>query len=150
MLEIGKELKWDSFERKICKVVTFVPNAKYANGKVISKGLKPYAFVIFESEQNNSQIKAPIFHKEDFKNLCKAIEERGTKEEEEILFSWLNHDYKKIFSLFKVFLPKLHIMICPKNSFRIITDSSYLPQLNGEARFLAFKPKFEIKPRVML
>lgn len=51
--------------------------------------------------------------------------------------------------MLSIFMPKLWVMICNKNSFELQTNSNFKPELTGEARWLASQPIEEYKPDVI-
>lgn len=127
---IGKDLTFESIDGHLLKLIEV--------NKPEDHLLNAYTYVLVESLVFNGKALLPIFHKLDFKNISEAIECR--KNNEDILMFWSNTHYRSpIFNLFKGFLPKLWIRLCNEDSYKIESDNSYKPELQGEARFLATK-----------
>ena len=141
---------WSEVDGKLCKLVSFdTRNTTCVNDKVYTNTAGEYGRVVFHSSCSNEPIEGYIFHKVDFLNLHTIIKNRGVSEEQEVLFFYLNKNYKRIYRIFKIFLPKLYLMVCKKDSFLLIEDKNFKPELKGEARYIASAPIFEIKPEVM-
>ena len=143
--------QWSIVESKLCRIINFNSIASVRNGKIITTSRSlPYASIIFECSSQTKKFKGFITHKEDFKNLWTAFEEREIDKNEEVLFFWSQEHYKNMFySMLSMFMPKLWVMICNKNSFELHTNSNFKPELTGEARWLASQPIKEYKPDVI-
>lgn len=123
----------------LLRLTNFIPQEK--------SFFNPYAFATVEGTAFRRTATLPIFQRTDFKNLSDAWKVR--KGYEEILIFWSEKQYtSKIFKLFSPILPKLWIRVCPKDSFKIESDRSFKPNLNGEARYLATKAINQWKPSV--
>ncbi len=147
-----KDKEWSVTDGEVCRVRGFNPmGSSIKDGKVIAMDMTtPYASVNLECKKLSGEITGFITHKIDFINLWNAFKERGVKENEEVLISWsIQHYRNKIFKTLSRAMPKLWVMICPKNAFEIMTDDNYRPELKGEARFYAERPIAEWKPDVM-
>jgi hypothetical protein len=137
---LGKDIPWNTIDGHLLKLINFIPQEK--------SFFNPYAFAAFEGKTFRGTATLPVFQRTDFKNLSDAWKVR--KEDEEILIFWSVRYYSsKVFKLFSAILPKLWIRICPKDSYKIESDNSFKPDLQGEARFLAAKAIKEWKPEVM-
>jgi len=146
-----KDNEWKEIDGRTCKIISFDPLASKINGKVeaLDKSM-PYASITFECEKESNTIEGYITNKTDFINLWSAFKERTISEQEEVIFAWTTNNYKNgIFKFFSLFLPKLIVMICPKESFKLMTNQNFKPELHGEARYLAQKPIIELKPPIM-
>jgi len=136
-----KDDQWKKIGGDACKIIDFIPNAKMINGKVIINNNEPYATVTFECTIIKQQSRGFICHKEDFEHLWKAFEEK--MEEEEVIIFYVKDYLRGLAKIFSVFMPKFCVMVCPKEAFNIMKDHNYKPDLSGEARFLAQKPRLE-------
>lgn len=147
-----KDSDWKVVDGDVCRVVDFIPNGTVCDGRVeiFSKSI-PYASVLLRSIKFPGKgIKGFITHKLDFVHLWKAFKERGVKHDEEVLVAWGGGRYRnRFYKLLSFMLPKLWVMVCPKNAFEVITDKSYRPELTGEARAIAGSPIIDWKPEVM-
>jgi len=133
--------QWSIIDGETCRVVDFIPMN-------FDKSV-PYACITIECKKVG-KIRGYITHRTDFKHLFMAFKERTIKENEEVLIFWSKEHYKlKLLTLLHNFLPKLRVMICKKGAFNLITNSSYKPELQGEARFHAEKPIVDLKPEIM-
>lgn len=148
---LKKDKEWSIIDGKPCKVINFTPLATIENGKVIaSNKTEPYASVILECKKLPQQTKGFICHKMDFQHLWAAFKERGVRENEEVIIFYSKKHYKlKLLRFLPGFWPKLWVMICQKGAFKLITDSNYKPELQGEARYKAEKPIIDWKPEIM-
>ena len=143
---------WGLIDGEICRVIKFTPmGSSVKDGKVIAMNtITPYASIHIECKKYQKRITGFITHRIDFINLWNAFKERGVKENEEVLIFWSIKNYKgKITKFFSRAMPKLWVMICHKNTFEILTDDNYQPELRGEARAKATFPIVEWKPEIM-
>lgn len=148
---LRKDSEWSAIDSKLCRAVNFNPSgASIENGRVVTVDrTTPYASLVLECE-DGGKYKGFITQKVDFTNSWRAFKERGISDNEEAIIVWSNRRYKyKWLKLLSVFLPKLHVMICPKGAFELMTDSKYKPELSGEARWNAQKPIQEFKPEII-
>ena len=142
---LGKNISWNTIERKFCRVVKFQPLARVENGKIIEESkLMPYAVLSVECEKLSEQATLPITHKIDFINLLSVFKERTISEKEEVIIVY-SPRYKKSFS---AILPKLIVLVYPKGSFNKFTDPNWKPK-SGETGYLEMKPIVELKPEVL-
>lgn len=150
-LEFKKDKEWCIIDGEPCKVLNFTPTASVKNGKVSTVNMAtPYASITIECEKFPEKVTGFINHKIDFLNLWTVFKERTVKQNEEVIIFWSKKHYKiKILKIFSVFLPKLWVMICQKEAYKIMTDPNYRSDLRGEARFIAKKPIIEWKPEIM-
>lgn len=140
---------WSVIDGYICRVKSFTPMLSLVkDGKVKSADTTtPYATISIECTKLSGEITGFITHKKDFINLWNAFKERGVQENEEVLISWSIKHYKiKIFKVLHVGMPKIWVMICPKNAFELMTDDNYRPEFRGEARWRAAMPIIQWKP----
>jgi len=150
MNSMRKDSEWSVIDGEPCKVIRFTPSAKIENGKVISSNkTEPYASVIFECKKLPQQTEGFICHKMDFQHLWAAFNERGVKEDEEVIIFYSKKHLKSYAKLFSAIMPRLWIMVCQKDAFESMTNPESRPELQGEVRFLAEKPIAEWKPEVM-
>lgn len=150
MDSIRKDNEWSVIDGEPCKVISFTPLALIKSGKVVvSNRTEPYAFVIFECKKFPQRTKGFICHKMDFQHLWAAFSERGIKENEEVIIFYSKKNLQSYAKLFSVFMPKLWVLICPKGAYELMTNPQSMPELHGEARFLAEKPIVDWKPVVM-
>jgi hypothetical protein len=147
-----KDNEWSQIEGKFCRVLDFTPFAQIINGKIKCDDLsKPYCSILIEIERLPLRANGFITHKIDFSNLWKVFRERGVNENEEVNVVWTRKQYKT--SLTQLFpsglMPKLIVMIYPKNFFDVLTDpNKSLPRTLEEASaFLS--PIVEYKPDIM-
>ena len=145
-----KDREWSVIDGEPCRIIEFTPLATIENGKVITLNkTEPYASVILECKKLPEQTKGFICHKMDFQHLWAAFNERGVKENEEVIIFYSKKHLKSYAKLFSVFMPRLWVMICQKGTFELMTNPDSRPELQGEARFLAERPIIEWKPDVM-
>jgi hypothetical protein len=146
-----RDSEWSTIDGEPSKVIDFVPMASVQNGKVITLSVAtPYASITLECKKIPNKIKGFVTNKVDFANLWLAFKERGISDNEEVVIFWTTKNYKyKFLKFFSAFLPKIWVMICPKGAFEIMTDSTWKPELTGEARWNAEKPIVDWKPGVM-
>jgi hypothetical protein len=145
-----KDREWSVIDGELCRVINFVPLGLIKNGKVLALNkTTPYASVHLECKKLPTKITGFICHKIDFMHLWMAFKERTIKQDEEVIIIWSKRHYKKIYKIFSAFLPRLWVMICPKEAFKFEVNPSYKPELAGEARWNATKPIIDWKPEVM-
>lgn len=147
--EFLKDIQWSVIDGELCRVIDFIPMAEVKSGKILAVKSTPYASIVLECKKLPTKTKGFITHKLDFMNLWSAFKERGVKQDEEVLIFWSKKHYKKVYKIFSAFLPRLCVMICPKEAFELQTNLDYRPELNGEARWKATAPIVDWKPEVM-
>jgi len=147
---LRKDSDWDTIDGEVCRVIKFSPNGAIKNGKIaMYNKMSPYASIIIECKKLPVETTGFICHKMDFMHLWKAFEERGIKENEEVLILWSKKHYNKLYKIFAAFLPRLWVMICSKGAYESMSDPSYKPEIHGEARYKFERPIVEWKPEVM-
>lgn len=150
-----KNKDWSVIDGELCRATNFVPfGSEIKHDKIsdLTKGSRylPHASITIECKKLPKEVTGFICHKQDFENLWEAFKKRKIKRDEEVLIIWTNKHYKyKFFKALSGFLPKIWVMICPKNSYEIMTNPNYRPKLKGRERFLATRPIKEWKPEVM-
>jgi hypothetical protein len=141
---------WSFIDGEICRVNDFCPMASIENGKLIMTNKIPwFAVVTIECKKFPKPAKGYIYHKTDFQHLWMAFKERKIKQNEEVLIFWSKKYYKGIAKLLTAFMPRLWVMVCPKEAFEIMTDDNFKPELNAEERAHASLPIINWKPSVM-
>lgn len=146
---IGKDISWNDFDGRACRVVEFYPYGKVESDQIKSVPNFPYASLLVEIENLNQKAILYITNKVDFVNLWKAYKERGINKNEEVLLFWSNKHYKIWAKFFSVFMPKIWLMVCKNGAYELMINQNYEPKLKGEARALAIVPLAEWKPKVM-
>jgi len=146
---LGKEIPWETIDKEICRIIKFNSHAKVVNNKVVADSpTSPYAYLTIETKKILGKADIPIFHKDDFKNVYEAFSDK--KEGQEVLVVWSDNNYKNVvFKISRSILPKLIVWLCRKNTYQLMIDQTYKPELTGEAKFLAEKPIKEWKPEVI-
>lgn len=150
-----KDKDWSAIDGEACRVIDFSPLGSVIdiNGKLLSEDkTTPYACITLECEKLG-QIEGYITHKMDFTHLWAAFKERTVKEDEEVIIFWTKKHYK-VHSwvgrkLYSAFMPKLWVMICPKEAYDLITNQNFKPEIAGAARAKATSPIVDWKPEVM-
>jgi len=165
-----RDKDWAAIDGRLCLVTNFVPLlAKVENGKVLDIDLfTPYASVDLKCENSTEDITGFITHKMDFAMLWAAFKHRtevpgtrikiyspefnpdGLGENEEVWLVWTRKHYKFAAArLFKLFMPKLIVMVSPKGAFELWMDHTIRPDLHGIARVQATLPLVTWTPEVM-
>lgn len=131
------------------RVIAFSPIASVQNGKVVAPDKTvPYASITLQYKQN--KIEGFVTNRMDFAHLWAAFKERGVYDNEEVIVFWTVKNYKyKFLKFLSALLPKMWVMICPKDAFELMIDKDYKPELSGEARAKATLPIIDWKPEVM-
>lgn len=151
-----RDKQWSVIDGEPCLVIDFRPFLhSVKGGKVISHGSQglgyvPYASVTIECKKLPERATGFICHKMDFVHLWLAFKERTIGQDEEVIIYWSRKHYKYKFLrlLWWVFAPRLWVMVCPKGAFELF-DSSFRPELQGEARWKAEGPIVDWKPEIM-
>lgn len=133
-----KDSDWEPYAGEIYRLIEF-SEARIINGKVVAKNLTtPYGFVVFETPKYKGLIKGAIVHKTDFLHMSEAIHE---VEDNEIIFSWSkNFVSQRKLKFFSKLLPRLMIMIVPKDGYRIQTDPKFHPEMDLLTRTRSYGP----------
>ncbi|HEY4524080.1 MAG TPA: hypothetical protein VJK04_04410 [Candidatus Paceibacterota bacterium] len=149
--KLRKDSEWNIIDGEPCRVTDFTPMASVESGKVVAPNLiDPYASIILECKKVSEKIEGYVTHKMDFAHLWAAFRERGVSEDEEVLIIWTTKHYKyKFLKFLTPAYPKMWVMICQKGALEIMVDSNWKPELTGEARWNAMRPKVEWKPEII-
>ena len=132
---------WTQLEGEVIIVRKFNPLATLKDGKVVSRGMDmPYAFVTINSPKLSTETVLPISHRVDFLHLWDAFKIRDLSRDEEILIEWSRKHDKWVFRFFSYFLPRLHVMLCPKGTYSRVSDPNWWKEAHGEAAFLSTAP----------
>lgn len=141
---------WNIVADKFCRVKVFTPMATIQEGKILALDKTiPYASVTLECKKLPHPVQGIISHSLDFRNLWAAFYERSLEKDEEVLIIWTKKQYKGYAKKFSRAMPRLWVMVCPKESFKLQTDKNFRPELGGRARWNAARPRADWKPDVM-
>jgi hypothetical protein len=134
-----RDSEWSQIDQELCLVKSFDPSSSVdSNGRVISASKsEPYASITFECTGLSEQATGFITNRADFRNLWRAFKERGVADDEEVVVAWTKSTLKPYARLFRVFMPGLAVMVCRKDSYRLMADPSFRPELTGIERFEA-------------
>ena len=147
---LGTKNDWNIVAEKLSKVKGFTPMPPFQEGKILALDKTiPYAFVILECKKLPHPVQGIISHSLDFRNLWAAFYERSLEKDEEVLIIWTKKQYKGYAKKFSRAMPRLWVMVCPKESFKLQTDKNFRPELGGRARWNAASPRADWKPDVM-
>lgn len=138
-LVIGKDIPLKLIDGEFCRVVTILPFAHIdEKGAVRSTSpTMPYAFLHIESPRlpKDTVCHYQVVHKEDFRHICEAINERDSSTQELLIvyednpYEYQRSKWSKLwFKSTKGILPRLHVFISKKGGLEKIYDSS----LQGE------------------
>jgi hypothetical protein len=145
-----KDIDWQVIEGDVCRVVDFTSMAEIKNGKAKAVNrATPYAAVTFECTKFLQQVNGFICHKLDFMNLSEAMQEKLRRENTEVLMFWNKKQLRGYARLFSSIMPRFCFMLCPIGAYELITNDAHMPELRGEARFLAMRPILEWTPEVI-
>jgi len=143
-----RDADWAVTEGYPCRVIDFTPMAKIEDGEVISIKSAPYAAVILECDKIPGSVTGFICHKMDFQHLWAAFNERGVRQDEEVIIFWRKMDLNWLSKLLSFIMPRFVVWICRKGAYEL-SNPDCQPELQGEARLEAERPIVEWKPRVM-
>ena len=138
--------RWKDLDGEPILVKQFIPVATIENNKVRAKPWIPYAIVSIVSPKLSARTDLPISHRVDFVHLWEAFNIRKIADNEEVLIHWSRHHHRGLLGLFKMFLPHIHLMICPKGSYEKMSDPNWWRSGGGEQQFLSIAPIQEWKP----
>lgn len=135
----------------VCRVKAFTPLATVENGRVRALHWStPYASIQIECTRlPDDDVTGFIGHKLDFLHLWSAFNERGVGEDEEVIVFWTKKHLNRSARVVSKFMPRLWVMVCPKEAFELMTDDDFRPELQGLARYKAHEALVEWKPEVM-
>ena len=172
MKDLLKDRDWASIDGQVCLVTEFVPLASVQNGQVTAiDATLPLASVTLSTE-DGQELNGFIPHKLDFQMLWAAFKQRtkvtGTRmdvgpdvespedlcldclsENEEVWLIWTRKNYRTGAGFFKIFLPKLIVMVGHKGALELLRHHHLRPELSGVARARAMTPLITWTPDVM-
>lgn len=157
---LGVNIPWGQIKGEFCRVKSFLPFAEVEKNKIKAPPIPtPYAILSVENSKKLPSEGAflPVGHKLDFKHLWECFEERGIKEDEEVLVVYFPEAPSNIYGsnvpnfttkIFKsVVFPKLHIMIYKKGMLEKLYDEKYQEKVGYMKFFIEeAKPIKEWKP----
>ncbi len=147
---LRNDKEWGVIDGELCRVKVFTPSARVEHGRVIAPTkTDPYASIVVECDALPHGATGLITHRTDFLHLWNAFNERGVRDGEEVLVFWTRRNLKSYARLMSKLMPRLWVMICPKQAFELMTDEGFKPELTGLARWEAQRPLVEWKPDVM-
>ncbi len=147
---LRNDKEWSVIDGELCRVRVFTPWASVDDGRVTAPTkTEPYASIVVECDALPQEATGAITHRTDFLHLWSAFNERGVQDDEEVLVFWTRRYLKSYARLMSKFMPRLWVMICPKQAFELMTDDGFKPELTGVARWEAQRPLVEWKPGVM-
>lgn len=147
---LRNDKEWSVIDAELCRVDRFLPLATVENGRVIAPTkTDPYALIGVECKALPQEATGCIGHRLDFLHLWTAFNERGVRDDEEVLVYWTKKHLKSYARLVSRFMPRLWVMVCRKQSFELRTDDGFKPELTGLARYEAGRALDEWKPEVM-
>jgi hypothetical protein len=133
-----------------CRIKDFTPWARVEHGRVIALSKTvPYGSIVIESDPLPRDATGFITNRTDFLYLWSAFNERGVPEDEEVIVFWTRRHLKTYARLMSPFMPRLWVMICPREAFELMSDARFRPELSGTARWEAQRPLAEWKPDVL-
>ncbi len=148
---LRKDREWSVIDGGACRVKVFTPSARVEDGRVTAPSkTEPYASIVIECDLLPQDATGFITNRTDFLHLWSAFNERGVREDEEVIVIWTRRHLKSYARLLSIFMPRLWVMICRKEAFELMTDANFKPELTGLARWEAQRPLVEWKPDVML
>jgi hypothetical protein len=144
--------EWSIIDAEFCRVVDFSPlGASIKNGQVITANkVLPYATITIECRKFPTYVKGYIYHKIDFQHLWAAFKERTIKQDEEVLIFWSKKHYKSYVKVLSAFMPRLWVMIFPKEAYELMTDKNYKQEMSTSERIRKTSIIIDWKPNVMI
>lgn len=146
-----KDDEWSAIDGQVCRVKDFRPMmATVEDGVVVAKDRSiPYAAIDFECAELAEDATGFITHRDDFRHLWSAINERGVGEDEEVLVFWTRQYPSWWARRTSKGLPKLVVWICQRGAYELLSDRNAAPELSGEARHRASAPLAQWMPDVL-
>lgn len=144
---------WSVVADRCCEVTSFHPFAEVKNGQVISKGrTTPLAMIGLKCSERGVALQADTFgailHKEDFKRLWSAFVERHLNRDETICVTWSKQSLRAAARLLSMVMPRLAVIIFTNESYELLHNPDYRPDLQGEKRFYSELPICLWQPEV--
>jgi hypothetical protein len=143
--------EWSVIDGCECLVKEFRPMAATVeDGKVVAPSRRlPYAAVDFVCAEFEGDATGFITHRDDFRHLWTAVNDRGIGDDEELIIIWTRQYPSWWARRTSKALPKLVVWVCPSGAYELMTDPGARPELAGEERFQALRPIAEWKPDVL-
>jgi CheY-like chemotaxis protein len=136
-----RDSDWAPLDGEVCRVTAFT-----ALG--FAKGL-PYASVELASPRLAEATTGFVTHKLDFEHLSEAFSQRESEPNTEVLIIWTKRFLRRGAKLVARFTPRMWVMLCRANTYELMTDQTYKPELVGLDRHLFQEPIAEWKPDVV-
>lgn len=129
---LRSDTEWGVIDGEPCRVKVFTPWASVEDGRVtaLSK-TAPYASIEIECGALPQDATGFITNRTDFLHLWRAFNERGVREDEELIIFWTRRYLKRYARLLSIFMPRLWVMICPREAFELMSDPNFKPELTG-------------------
>jgi hypothetical protein len=136
-----RDSDWEPLDGWFCRVTTLTPFPP-------SKGY-PYASVEVESPLLTEPTTGFVTHKLDFEHLSEAFSRSESEPDTEVLIVWTMQRFKRGVRLVARFMPRMEVRLCRKNTYELMYDEAYKPELQGLERVRAQMPIVEWIPDVM-
>jgi hypothetical protein len=92
---LRKDKEWSVIDAELCRVNLFTPLARVEDGRVIAPSkTDPYALIRIECKALPEETIGAIGHRLDFQHLWAAFNERGIRDDEEVLIYWTKEHLK--------------------------------------------------------
>jgi len=128
-LVLLKDKEWSVIDEEACRVIEFEPYSRIIEEKIYGPKTEPYASVILECKKVQGRIRGYITHKIDFTHLWMIFEERGVKEDEEVIIFWTVKHYKHPWIMHpSAAFPKLIVNIHYKGYLELIAGEISKPK----------------------
>src|SRR2546422_10416538 len=99
----------------------------------------PYASVQLESPVLAEPTTGFVTHKLDFEHLSEAFSRRESEPNTEVLIIWTKRFLKLGAKLVARFMPRMWVMLRRENTYELMTEQTYEPELLGLERHHAQK-----------
>ena len=136
-----RDSDWAPLDGEVCRVTTLTDLG-------FTKGM-PYASIELESPLLTEPTTGFVTHRLDFEHLLEAFSHRESEPNTEVLIVWTKRFLKRRAKLLARMMPRMWVMLCRENTYELMTDQTYEPQLRGTERARAQESIAEWKPDVM-
>ncbi len=136
---------WADLDGEICRVTSFsaFPDAE-ENWSV------PYAAIQLESPVLTKPTIGYITNRLDLDHLTEAFDFREDTDDTEVIVVWSKSKLNPAFGASSRGMPGLLVWVCPKDSYELMTDQTFRPELETQERLDAASPLMRREPEELL
>lgn len=136
---------WERLDGEICRATAFSPFPDAEENWSI-----PYAAIELESPVLAGPTVGYITNRLDLDHLTEAFSLQADDGDKEVIVIWHKSKLNPAFGAAARGMPGLLVWVCPKDSYELMTDPSFRPELEAHERHDAARPLMRWEPEELV